>query len=193
MTIQANDHIKINIMEELVNEEIAKQVKDISQDINRVEVATYVLNRLPALYASCYKGANQQRMKGRREFRSKITKFVRCGIALVQEDVFRKSSPLQSSEALDAEQVVQLKESLNALTELSKFLPNENVSWNEIVETVKSLQKNNFVFDVDDFEDVEGTGLHAAESQGNNFIFEVDDSKDVEVAKSNIEYSAHQI
>ena len=157
-----------------------------------MEVATYVLNRLPALYASCHKGANKQRIKGRSEYRSKITKFVRCGIVLVKQDVFRNSSPLQSSESLDPEQVAQLKESLHALTELSKFLPNENVSWDEIIETVKSLKNNNFIFDGDDFEDIEGTEIiNAVESQGNNFIFDVDGYNDVEIAKSNTEYAAH--
>lgn len=192
MTIPANDHIKINIMEELVNEEIAKQVKDIPQDINRVEVATYVLNRLPALYASCHKGANKQRIKGRSEYRSKIAKFVRCGIVLVRQDVFRESAPLQSSDTLEPEQIAQLKESLHALTELSKFLPNENVSWDEIIETVKALKDNSFVFDADDFEDIEGTEIiNAVESQGNNFVFEVDDCDDVEIAKSSIEFAVH--
>jgi len=192
MTNQANEHIKINIMEELVNEEIAKQVQDIPEDINCVEVATYVLNRLPALYASCHKGANKQRIKGRGEYRSKIAKFVRCGIVLVKQDVFRNSSPLQSPESLDPEQVAQLKESLHAFTELSKFLPNENVSWNEIIETVRSLKNNNFIFDGNEFEDIEGTEIiNADEPQGNNFIFDVDESNDIEVAKSNIEYAAN--
>ena len=192
MTNQTNEHIKINIMEELVNEEIANQVKDIPEDINCVEVATYVLNRLPALYASCHKGANKQRIKGRGEYRSKIAKFVRCGIVLVRQDVFRNASPLQAPESLDPEQLAQLKESLHALTELSKFLPNQNVSWDEIIETVRSLKDNSFIFDVNDFEDIEGTEIiNVEDSQGNNFVFDVDESNGVEVAKSNIEYAAH--
>ena len=61
------DYINRNVMEILVSEEIDRQIgrfpDNIRKFINRIEVATYALNRLPALYASSQQGFNQQKTK----------------------------------------------------------------------------------------------------------------------------------
>ncbi|MGB5596982.1 MAG: late competence development ComFB family protein, partial [Crocosphaera sp.] len=57
--------IHVNVMEILVKEEIEKQLKfypkNIRNYINKVEVATYALNRLPPLYASSTIGKEKQK------------------------------------------------------------------------------------------------------------------------------------
>ncbi|MDJ0742564.1 MAG: late competence development ComFB family protein [Xenococcaceae cyanobacterium MO_167.B27] len=133
-------HISTNVMEELVAEEIEKQLKRYPKNtvklINHVEVATYALNRLPPLYASSYKGLNQQKFKGKSQFNLKITQVVREAITIVQQDLLRDSSPL----TIELDQVGQeLQEAENALRELGDFLPNKEISWKNLVRTVKPI------------------------------------------------------
>ena len=84
------NHISINIMEELVAEEVTRQMErypdNVTQYISKVEVATFALNRLPPLYASCHKGLNKQKLKGKSDLSVQITKAVRQGFAAVQKD-----------------------------------------------------------------------------------------------------------
>ncbi|HHP7230360.1 MAG TPA: late competence development ComFB family protein [Xenococcaceae cyanobacterium] len=133
-------HITKNIMEDLVAEEIERQLKRYPKStvklINPVEVATYALNRLPPLYASSHKGLNQQKFKGKSEFNLKISRVVREGIAIVQQDLLRDSSPL----TIELDQISQeLQEAETALQELGEFLPNNEISWNNLVRTVKPI------------------------------------------------------
>ena len=93
-----NDYINRNVMEVLVSDEIDRQMvrlpHNIKKFINSLEVATYALNRLPALYASSQQGFNKQKLKGRSEYSVKITQEVRKGFAAVQQDLLRTSTPL---------------------------------------------------------------------------------------------------
>lgn len=145
MKEQAVKHISINIMEELVAEEVTRQFKrypeSATQYINKVEVATYALNRLPPLYASCHKGLNQQKLKGKSDFSVQITKAVRQGFAAVQKDILRYSTPLQPEDNSVAEMTKneELEEARKALAELAEFLPDGKASWSELVEVVKPL------------------------------------------------------
>jgi hypothetical protein len=138
-------HISINIMEELVAEEVTRQFKrypeSVTQYINRVEVATFALNRLPPLYASCHKGLNQQKLKGKTDFSAQITKAVRQGFAAVQKDVLRYSTPLQPEDNSfsETDQNEELEEARQALAELAEFFPHGKVSWGELVKLVKPL------------------------------------------------------
>jgi hypothetical protein len=137
--------ITINIMEELVTEEVARQIKrypdNISQYINQVEVATYALNRLPPLYASCHKGLNKQKLKGKSDYSVEITKAVRQGFAAVQKDVLRYSTPLVPEANPDSAitQSEELVEARKALAQLAEFFPNGQVSWQNLVRIVKPL------------------------------------------------------
>jgi hypothetical protein len=108
-----------NVMEILVNEEIDRQLQHLSQNllkyINRIEVATYALNRLPPLYASCQEGLARQEQQAKK-YRSKIHETVRQAIAAVQRDPIRLSTPLISPEEVQYEQ---------ALRELVELLPKQ--------------------------------------------------------------------
>lgn len=140
MDISQGKHISKNVMEDLVAEEIEKQLKRYPKNtvkfINHVEVASYALNRLPPLYASSHKGLNKQKFKGKSEFSIKITRVVREAIAAVQQDLLRDSSPL----TMELDKVSQeLQEAENALRELGEFLPNGEISWKNLVRTVKPI------------------------------------------------------
>ncbi|MGF1478580.1 MAG: late competence development ComFB family protein [Cyanophyceae cyanobacterium] len=87
-----------NVMELLVDEEIAKQrpnySRSLAQYFNPVEVATYALNRLPPLYASSKEGLERQKRRGRQKFGGDIRNAVRQGFAAIQRDPLRRSTPL---------------------------------------------------------------------------------------------------
>ena len=93
-----SDYINRNVMELLVAEEVNRQIvrypDNIRKFINRIEVATFALNRLPALYASSQQGFNKQKIKGRADHSVQITQQVRKGFAAVQKDILRCSVPL---------------------------------------------------------------------------------------------------
>jgi hypothetical protein len=133
----SKDQVSKNVMETLVNEEIERQVirypSNISRYINRVEVATYALNRLPPLYASSQEGFNRQKLKGRKEFSGEITKVVRQALAAVQKDLLRSSTPLI------AEEDQELENAKNALKELADFLPHREFSWENLVKMIKPI------------------------------------------------------
>ncbi len=88
----------INVMEILVLKEVDRQLEKLSQNltqyIKRVEVATYALNRLPSLYASSQEGLKYQYKQAKKEYKSQIRIAVRQGIAAVQRDPLRRSTPL---------------------------------------------------------------------------------------------------
>ncbi len=147
MKNNTENHITINIMEELVNDEIERQFirlpENIKQNIRKVEVATFALNRLPALYASCHKGLNKQKLKGKSKFSVQITRVVRQAFAIVQEDILRYSSPLQPQKDETIDQIGELEEAKKALAELSELLPSDNYCWTKLVEAIKPILANN--------------------------------------------------
>jgi hypothetical protein len=125
-------------MELLVAEEINRQIQrfpeHLSKYINRIEVATYALNRLPPLYASCEEGLARQKVRGRSEFQKQIANSVKQSFAAVQRDLLRNSKPLiadsEDSDIIDAR---------NALQELADFLPHREFSWHHLVKLIKPL------------------------------------------------------
>ena len=130
-----DEQINRNIMEVLVEEEIERQINrypaEVREHINRIEVATHALNRLPPLYASCYEGFNKQKLKGRSKHSAEITKNVRQAFAAVQKDLLRVSTPLVPEEKYES------KEAKKALQELIDFLPNKEFSWDKLVKLIK--------------------------------------------------------
>ncbi len=136
-----NDYINRNVMEVLVSEEIERQIvrlpNNIQKFVNPIEVATYALNRLPALYASSQQGYNKQKLKGRSEYSVQITQEVRKGLAAVQKDLLRSSTPLTAEKEQDLDRVI--KEAQDALRELAEYLPEKDLSWKNIVKLVKPL------------------------------------------------------
>jgi len=136
-----SDFIHRNVMEVLVSEEIERQIvrlpSNIKKFINPVEVATYALNRLPALYASSQQGFNKQKIKGRSEYSVNITQEVRKGFAAIQQDLLRTSTPLLSES--DAEADKSIKEAKAALQELADYLPERDLTWKNVVRLVKPI------------------------------------------------------
>lgn len=85
-------------MEDLVAEEVRTQMALLSprltQYIQRTEVETFALNRLPTLYASSQEGWLHQVKRARDEYQVKIKTAVRQALAAVQRDPLRSSTPL---------------------------------------------------------------------------------------------------
>ncbi len=136
-----NDYINRNVMEVLVADEIERQIvripSNVKKFINPIEVATYALNRLPALYASSQQGFNKQKIKGRAEYSVNITQQVRKGFAAVQQDLLRSSTPLTSDTERNVDR--DLQEARAALQELADYLPKKDLTWKNIVKLVKPL------------------------------------------------------
>ncbi len=135
------DYVNRNVMELLVSDEIDRQMvrlpNNIQKFINPIEVATYALNRLPALYASSQQGYNKQKLKGRSEYSVKITQEVRKGFATIQQDILRSSTPLVAEN--EAEIDKGIKEAKAALQELADFLPEKDLTWKNVVRLVKPI------------------------------------------------------
>lgn len=136
-----NDYIHRNVMEMLVADEIERQMlrlpSNIKKFINPIEVATYALNRLPALYASSQQGFNKQKLKGRSEHSVKITQEVRKGLAAVQQDLLRSSTPLLSENESEIDK--SIKEAKAALQELADYLPEKDLTWKNVIRLVKPI------------------------------------------------------
>jgi hypothetical protein len=114
-----------NVMEDLVHEEIVRQLrhypKNLAGYINKVEVATYALNRLPALYASSQNGQSQQIQIARKKYKDQVVSAVRRAIAAVERDPLRVSAPLVS----ELENHYDLSKTL--LAELQTLLQQRNL------------------------------------------------------------------
>ncbi|MDJ0729203.1 MAG: late competence development ComFB family protein [Crocosphaera sp.] len=143
-SVDSGATIHVNIMELLVREEIEQQLKfypkKLRDYINKVEVATYALNRLPSLYASTFTGKEYQKRTGQQKYQSQITLAVRQALAAVQRDPLRQSLPLFSES--DA-QYELAKISLNKLEKLFKkqgiLANNQKLSWNNLIRIVYPL------------------------------------------------------
>ncbi len=136
-----NDYVNRNVMEVLVADEIERQIvrlpNNIRKFVNVIEVATYALNRLPALYASSQQGFNKQKLKGRSQYSVKITQEVRKGFATIQQDLLRTSTPLLAENEAEINQ--SIVEAKAALQELADYLPEKDLTWKNVVKLVKPL------------------------------------------------------
>ncbi|MEL6552305.1 MAG: late competence development ComFB family protein [Cyanobacteria bacterium J06621_11] len=128
------DRAYTNVMERLVAEEVARQKAKLPpklrEYIKTVEVETYALNRLPALYASSEKGWQMQYEKAGKANADAISKAVRQGIAAVQVDPLRASQPLS---------VRQNDESETILTAFRNMLNQPELGWDDIMYKCKRL------------------------------------------------------
>ena len=136
-----NDYINRNVMEVLVAEEIERQMNRLPDHLKKfikpIEVATYALNRLPPLYASSQQGFNKQKLKGRAEHSVKITKEVRIALAAVQRDILRSSTPLLSEKEANRDRSIEEAEA--ALQELADYLPEKDLTWQNVLKLVKPI------------------------------------------------------
>jgi DNA repair ATPase RecN len=133
-----------NAMELLVAEEIKKQLEPHSSEakdfINKVEVATYALNRLPSLYATSEEGLAWQKQKGQKELQAQITETVREAIDIVYKDPARFSTPLLSSQEQEIQEAKEaLQELLDWLWINQSQMSRHDVSWRELITIVKQI------------------------------------------------------
>ncbi|NJK49267.1 late competence development ComFB family protein [Candidatus Gracilibacteria bacterium] len=130
-----------NVMEILVLEELERQIKQypeaLTQYINKVEVCTFALNRLPALYASCEKGKNMQKLIGQKEYRDEIKKSVRQALAAIQRDPLRVSTPLISDLNEEYYAAVTALKNLQSLLEEENLLDYQELTWENLVTVMR--------------------------------------------------------
>ncbi|MEL6778628.1 MAG: late competence development ComFB family protein [Cyanobacteria bacterium J06597_16] len=130
----ADNRAYTNVMERLVAEEVerqkAKLPPKLREYIKTVEVETFALNRLPALYASSEKGWQMQYEKAGKTHGEAVSKAVRQGVAAVQVDPLRASQPLS---------VRQNDESEAILTSFRKMLNQPELTWDDILYKCKRI------------------------------------------------------
>lgn len=130
-----------NVMEVLVQEELEKQLKNCPETlveyINKVEVATYALNRLPPLYASCEKGKNMQKVLGQKQYREEVKKTVRQALAAIQRDPLRVSIPLISEINEESHAANNALKNLQSLLEEQNLLDYQELSWDNLVSIIQ--------------------------------------------------------
>ncbi|MBR8832340.1 MAG: hypothetical protein N5P05_002285 [Chroococcopsis gigantea SAG 12.99] len=162
----------VNVMEELVQEEIQRQLKtysrQLTQSINTIEVATFALNRLPALYASSEKGKNQQKLNGQKKYQEQIKTSVRQGFAAVHRDPIRSSTPLVAITEVKYLQAESALEELEQYLEI-QGLNYQKLSWHNLVTSVqRAIHKisssrvntvNSVMYDDDDSEPTLGSAV----------------------------------
>ena len=87
-----------NAMEQLVHDEVDRQIKkcsfEILEEVNCFEVVAYALNRLPGLYATSEEGLYRQKKRGEEELKYEIQAVVRETLKLIQKKPIRFSTPL---------------------------------------------------------------------------------------------------
>ena len=130
----------INVMEELVTEEVDRRLKRLSPKlakyIDRLQVATYALNRLPPLYASSQEGARYQKQRGQYKLYEQVKMAVAQGFNAVQCDPLRVSTPLTE----DAQ--IQDPVADRALLELRVILKRRDLTWQSVVPLVANAVRS---------------------------------------------------
>ena len=128
-----------NVMETLVYDEIDRQLKyypkSLSRYFNKVEVATYALNRLPALYASSQVGQSQQIRTARTKYKEQLVSAVRRAIAAIERDPLRVAEPIPSELETQQDLSKKLLDDLKTLLQQRNLLdyPNQEVSLENVV------------------------------------------------------------
>jgi len=116
-------------METLVEKEVSRQIgklpPQVANYLRPVEIITYALNRLPALYACSERGLEQQLKKAQQEQGPQIVQAVRWAIMAVQQDPLRKFVPYKQE---DQEQI---------LSELRTLLNDDNIDWGNLPKAVE--------------------------------------------------------
>jgi len=100
MTTPVPDQVLLyrNALEPLVTEEVKRQLEQLSPKlvkyINPEQVIAYALNRLPPLYATSIEGWTRQQQLAKTKLEKQIFLAVRQGLAAVQRDPLKVSTPL---------------------------------------------------------------------------------------------------
>ncbi|WP_013320532.1 late competence development ComFB family protein [Gloeothece verrucosa] len=130
-------HKYINVMEELVEIEVNKQLKNLPpmflkyrDCLNPVEIQTYALNHLPCLYASSTAGKFYQLEKGKTQLSEQIQTTVTRAIASVLRDPIRQSEPLLESinpDCISSVEQEKLEQLEKAVIHLQAYLQEHNL------------------------------------------------------------------
>lgn len=130
----AHQKLYINVMEMLVTEEVSRQLASlperVSKYVKRLEVETFALNRLPALYASSEKGLQHQYDRALHDYKPQIVSAVRQAFAAVQIDPIRLSQPLQLNQEEEA-----------VLQALRELLHQPDLTWKSALKEIQRIQR----------------------------------------------------
>ena len=100
-----------NAIEPLVAQELEQQLqrlpKQILQYINPAQVMAYALNRLPALYATSEEGWHRQQLRAKQQLKEQIATAVRQGLAAVQKDPLKTSTPLKGEATVQQKDILR--------------------------------------------------------------------------------------
>lgn len=116
-------------MSEEVGRQLASLPDRVSKYVKRLEVETFALNRLPALYASSEKGLQHQYDRALHEYKPQIVSAVRQAFAAVQVDPIRLSQPLQLNQEEEA-----------VLQALRELLHQPDLNWQEALKEIQRIQ-----------------------------------------------------
>lgn len=121
-----------NVMELLVEEEVARQYKKLSARlssyVNPTELVAYALNQLPSLYATSEKGLEYQLERGRAKYGAQITQAVQRALAAVSRDPLRNNAPLADQQSMPLREV---------LHQMRLLLKNDKVDWDSLPTAVE--------------------------------------------------------
>jgi Late competence development protein ComFB len=136
------EDIYCNVMEALVAESVDRRLQSLPPSkasyVKRVQIITYALNRLPALYASSAEGVDRQRKRARRELAQEIEQAVNHALAAVQRDPLKRSTPLVE------EQNESLVEAEAALSKIRQVFKREDLSWSAVANwVIKAVNRQN--------------------------------------------------
>lgn len=134
-------HKYINVMEELVEAEVNKQLQNLPDAfikyrkyLNPIEIQTYALNHLPPLYASSVSGKVHQIQKGQIKLTEQIQTTVTRAIASVLKDPLRQSEPLLQltpTECTDSIAQKKLEQLEKAISNLQVYLQENHLIKNQ--------------------------------------------------------------
>jgi hypothetical protein len=130
-----------NVMELIVAKEIERQLRMLPSSlvnyIDRGEVATYALNRLPPLYASSLKGKEQQTKRAETEYKEQIATAVRQALVAIQRDPLRQSIPLITEGDIDYQAAIAALQELQDWLKKLGLLDVPKLSWDNMPKVVK--------------------------------------------------------
>ena len=130
---QSNEGFSVNVMENLVDQEVQRQLKTLPartiEYIQPAQVRAYALNRLPALYATRKEGVRKQMLRAQAQLQEKITAAVHQGFSAVQQDPLRR----MSHHSLSANET----HAQSALHDLQEMLQRPDLDWNNLVRVVE--------------------------------------------------------
>jgi hypothetical protein len=135
-----------NIMEELVDLEVKRQIKKLPSTIQNyidpLEVSTYALNRLPPLYASSEKGKIAQEKYAKSKLRETIVNIVNQSINIIEEDPQRNVIPLIEEKDANYETSCLALKDLENYLQQNNLLYSGSLTWENLLDTIKYALEN---------------------------------------------------